>query len=29
MAAVSMGVGPYPVGNAFGTGSSSEERTTR
>jgi DNA-binding NarL/FixJ family response regulator len=29
MAAVSMGVGPYPVGNGFGTGSSSEERTTR
>ena len=29
MAAVSMGVGPYPVGNGFGSGSSSEERTTR
>ncbi len=29
MAAVSMGVGPYPVGNHFGSGSSSEERTTR
>jgi DNA-binding NarL/FixJ family response regulator len=30
MAAVSMGVGPYPVGNNFGSGSSSsEERTTR
>jgi DNA-binding NarL/FixJ family response regulator len=30
MAAVSMGVGPYPVGNGFGgLGSSSEEHTTR
>ena len=29
MAAVSLGVGPYPVGNHFGSGSSSEERTTR
>ena len=29
MAAVSMGVGPYPVGNGFGTGLHGEERTTR
>ena len=27
MAAVSMGVGPYPVGNGFGTGLHGEERT--
>jgi DNA-binding NarL/FixJ family response regulator len=29
MAAVSMGVGPYPVGNGFGAGASSEEHPTR
>ena len=29
MAAVSMGVGPYPVGNGFGAGLHGEERTTR
>jgi DNA-binding NarL/FixJ family response regulator len=29
MAAVSMGVGPYPVGNGFGLSSASEEHTTR
>jgi DNA-binding NarL/FixJ family response regulator len=29
MAAVSMGVGPYPVGNGFGPGVHGEERTTR
>jgi DNA-binding NarL/FixJ family response regulator len=29
MAAVSMGVGPYPVGNGFGAGLHGEERTNR
>ena len=29
MAAVSMGVGPYPVGNGFGSSIHGEERTTR
>ena len=29
MAAVSMGVGPYPVGNSFGPGATSQEHTTR
>jgi DNA-binding NarL/FixJ family response regulator len=29
MAAVSMGVGPYPVGNGFGSSLHGEERTTR
>jgi DNA-binding NarL/FixJ family response regulator len=29
MAAVSMGVGPYPVGNGFGAGLHGEERSTR
>ena len=29
MAAVSMGVGPYPVGNGFGAGSTSGEHSTR
>jgi DNA-binding NarL/FixJ family response regulator len=29
MAAVSMGVGPYPVGNGFGAGLHGDERTTR
>ena len=29
MAAVSMGVGPYPVGTSFGPGATSQEHTTR